>query len=182
MPRMDCRIQPGVSTWFQPREPSTHGDAPQRGARTSIKTTYKYDVILYVAIARPCFGAHHFSPPKIECHSCSPPNSDRRCMPTKFVLRSDMIKWNGRTIFLIAPTVLHVWFVRFLGLSAQAVVFLRRWRLGKRAPTHTTSPDAAASPAPKQQLSQGVGTEFALAHRPTRAPGMLHLIGVPGDS
>src|SRR5580704_18179311 len=80
MPRMDCRIQPGVSTWFQPREPSTHGDAPQRGARTSITTTYKDDVISYVAIARPCFGAHHFSPPKIECHSCSPPNSDRRCI------------------------------------------------------------------------------------------------------
>src|SRR5580704_14227663 len=92
MPRMDCRIQPGVSTWFQPREPSTHGDAPQRGARTSITTTYKDDVISYVAIARPCFGAHHFSPPKIECHSCSPPNSDRRCMPTKFVLRSDMCR------------------------------------------------------------------------------------------
>src|SRR5271166_544326 len=22
--------------------------------------TYKYDVVLYVSIARPCFGAHHF--------------------------------------------------------------------------------------------------------------------------
>ena len=179
MPRRDCRIQPGVST---PGTVPPRRRAPKRAQETSITTTYRDDVILYVAIARPCFGAHHFSPPKIECHSCSPPNSDRRCMPTKFVLRSDMIKWNGRTSFLIAPTVLHVWFVRFLGLSAQAVVFLRRWRLGKRAPTHTTSPDAAASPAPKQQLSQGVGTEFALAHGPTRAPGMLHLIGVPGDS
>jgi hypothetical protein len=68
-----------------------------------------------------------------------------------------MIKWNGRTIFLIAPTVLHVWFVRFLGLSVQAVVFLRRWRLGKRAPTHITSPDAAASPAPNNSLAKALG-------------------------
>ena len=68
-----------------------------------------------------------------------------------------MMKSNGRTSFLIAPTVLHVWFVRFLGLSAQAVVFLRRWRLGKRAPTHTTSPDAAASPAPNNSLAKALG-------------------------
>src|ERR1700732_2594467 len=30
-------------------------------ARSSVTTTYKYDVVLYVSIARPCFGAHHFS-------------------------------------------------------------------------------------------------------------------------
>jgi len=41
-----------------------------------------------------------------------------------FDLRA-MIKSKWRTTFLIAPTVLHVWLMRFLGLSAQAVVFLR---------------------------------------------------------
>jgi hypothetical protein len=50
----------GFSPGFQPRESSPHGDAPQRGARSSVTTTYKYDVILYVSIARPYFGAHHF--------------------------------------------------------------------------------------------------------------------------
>src|ERR1700732_3852661 len=29
-------------------------------ARSSVTITYKYDVVLYVSIARPCFGAHHF--------------------------------------------------------------------------------------------------------------------------
>jgi hypothetical protein len=47
-----------------------------------------------------------------------------------------MMKSNGRTSFLIAPTVLDVSFMRFLGLSAQAIVLLRLRRLGKRAPTH----------------------------------------------
>ena len=41
-----------------------------------------------------------------------------------FVLQA-MIKSKWRTTFLIAPTVLHVWLISFLGLSAQAVVFLR---------------------------------------------------------
>ena len=50
----------GLSPGFQPWEPSPHGDAPQRGARSSVTITYKYDVIIYVPIARPCFGAHHF--------------------------------------------------------------------------------------------------------------------------
>jgi len=41
-----------------------------------------------------------------------------------FVLQA-MIKSKWRTTFLIAPTVLHVWLISFLGLSAQALVFLR---------------------------------------------------------
>src|SRR5271166_6840556 len=51
---------PYLSPGFQPWEPSPHGDAPQRGARSSVTRTYKYNVIIYVPIARPCFGAHHF--------------------------------------------------------------------------------------------------------------------------
>src|ERR1700730_7567990 len=43
-----------------------------------------------------------------------------------------MIKSKWRTTFLIAPTVLHVWLMSFLGLAAQAIVFLRLRRLGKR--------------------------------------------------
>jgi hypothetical protein len=43
-----------------------------------------------------------------------------------------MIKSKWRTTFLVAPTVLHVWLMCFLGLAAQAIVFLRLRRLGKR--------------------------------------------------
>jgi len=77
----------------------------------------------------------------------------------------EMIKSKWRTTFLIAATVLRVWLMRFLGLSAQAIVFLRLRRLGKRGPDSMTIERVNRS----EQLSQNLLNLAPLPNDPLAA-------------